>query len=497
MKKIGLWIGLILLAAGSARTQPDLRLKARATPARRGIRPTAAGATHLILQFERYPDAGIRSELESRGIRVLEYVPDNALLVAAAGADLGGLPVEWSGALETADKISPQLDQQTAGPLLVEFYSDVPPDVARSVVVELGFDVIENPSVLPGQLVVTGAHSDIGNLAARDEVKYILPAAPELAAGEPMAGCSGAVAEAGLIGDYVLVGTGWPKDQSGRVALTYFVRSLTEKLDPSVARSEVDRALHEWTKYANLTISTGQQESGLRAVDILFARGAHGDAYPFDGPGGVLAHTFYPSPPNSEPIAGDIHLDADEAWATGKSVDLFSVALHEAGHALGLGHSDRPGAVMYPYYKLSAGLADDDIAAIQALYGKPGGSSASGPSPTPAPTPTPTPPPAPAPPPTPTPSGPDTVPPTLQIVSPGSTIVSTMAAAFSFTGTASDNVGVAAVKWTTSSGDSGSASGTTAWSASVPLLVGTTVVTIRAYDAAGNSAWRAVTVVRH
>ena len=30
----------------------------------------------------------------------------------------------------------------------------------------------------------------------------------------------------------------------------------------------------------------------------------------------------------------------------------------------------------------------------------------------------------------------------------------------------------------------------------VPLLVGTTTVTVRAYDAAGNSSWRAFTVVR-
>jgi hypothetical protein len=29
----------------------------------------------------------------------------------------------------------------------------------------------------------------------------------------------------------------------------------------------------------------------------------------------------------------------------------------------------------------------------------------------------------------------------------------------------------------------------------VPLLTGTNVVTVRAYDAAGNSSWRAVTVV--
>jgi hypothetical protein len=63
-------------------------------------------------------------------------------------------------------------------------------------------------------------------------------------------------------------------------------------------------------------------------------------------------------------------------------------------------------------------------------------------------------------------------------------------------GTASDNVAVVSVKWSNSTGDSGVASGTTAWSATVPLLTGTNVVTIRAYDAAGNSGWRTVTVVR-
>jgi hypothetical protein len=40
------------------------------------------------------------------------------------------------------------------------------------------------------------------------------------------------------------------------------------------------------------------------------------------------------------------------------------------------------------------------------------------------------------------------------------------------------------------------ASGTANWSAVVPLLIGNTTVTIRAYDAAGNSAWRSLTVVR-
>jgi hypothetical protein len=76
-------------------------------------------------------------------------------------------------------------------------------------------------------------------------------------------------------------------------------------------------------------------------------------------------------------------------------------------------------------------------------------------------------------------------------------MVSTTAATIAVSGTACDNVGVASVAWSTSNGDAGAAAGTTKWSATVPLLVGNTTVTIRAFDTAGNSAWRAFTVVRN
>ena len=493
----------IFLLVSCAWAQPVIRLKAGAAGARPSrTLPRHGRATHFLLQFPTEPGPEMRRELERRGMRVLQYVPDAALMVASPVApDLEGLGVLSAGVLEASDKISPLLADQVTGRCWwcsTRMWRWL---TARVEVRARGFDVLENPSMLAGHLVVSGAHSALGALAECDDVAYIMPASAELAAGIPLAGCAGAATEAGPVGEYVLVSRGWPKDAGGNVALRYFIRSLTDKMDAATARSEIERALREWTRYANFTLSPGQQQGAERTLDILFARGSHGDGYPFDGAGGVLAHTFYPAPPNPEPIAGDLHLDADEPWRSGANVDLYSVALHEAGHALGLGHSDRPGSVMYPYYKLSTGLTDDDIAGIRALYG-----SNVPPPPTPTPAPSDS-----AAPPADSDAGPDTnaaadaaaaptpgdtTPPSLQIKSPGFTITSTTASRIAISGTASDNVAVTAVKWTNSTGEAGVAAGTASWSANIPLLVGTNVITVRAYDAAGNSAWRALTVVR-
>lgn len=90
--------------------------------------------------------------------------------------------------------------------------------------------------------------------------------------------------------------------------------------------------------------------------------------YPFDGPGGVLAHAYFPQD-------GRAHFDEDETFTHGthSGVNLLWVAVHEFGHSLGLEHTNIWGAIMYPYYTgyvPDMKLHSDDIAGIQYLYGK-------------------------------------------------------------------------------------------------------------------------------
>jgi Matrixin/Bacterial Ig domain len=549
-----------------------------------------AGTSHYLIQFQAPVSATIIRKLNAHGVVVTAYVGKSTLMVAAPDDfSVAGLAVRWIGRLEHQDKISPAISEQAAsghapGVYVVEFQGDVNMQEARAMVREHNLRLIENRYLLAHHLLVGGDFSAISRMAAWDEVAYIFPPSPGLLAGRHVYPCEGAVVLGTTAGQYV--GTGYPWNVTNGLTLGYFFSQLTEKLPATSSQSDILRAFKEWAKYANVSFSSAPNAQAPQTINILFATGAHGDPYPFDSPT-VLAHTFYPAPLNAEPIAGDMHLNDDERWQVGADTDLYSVALHEAGHALGLVHVDDPSQVMYPYYQMHTTLGTGDISVVQSYYGAAAGSTPSQPSqPTPAtltltvqspaatststaisvsgittggvapvevawstaagqignalgsanwsitsipltlgannititafdaashtasqtitvtrqaPTPPlPSMPSAPS-----TPSGPqpgstgDTTPPTVRITNPASTILSTTASSITFQGLASDNVGVTSVTWSTSTGVSGSATGTLTWTAAnIPLLVGSNTVTVRAYDAAGNSAWRAVTVVR-
>ena len=90
----------------------------------------------------------------------------------------------------------------------------------------------------------------------------------------------------------------------------------------------------------------------------------------------------------------------------------------------------------------------------------------------------------------------DTTPPTIAINTPttGPTFTNS-SSTVSLSGTASDNVGVTLVTWANNRGGLGTATGATNWSITgIPLQTGANVISVTAYDAAGNNTPATLTV---
>ncbi|XP_049821861.1 matrix metalloproteinase-14 isoform X3 [Aethina tumida] len=160
---------------------------------------------------------------------------------------------------------------------------------------------------------------------------------------------------------YALQGSRWKVKN-----LTYRISKYPRKLDKKDVDKEIYRAFSVWSEYTDLTFTPS---NGQVHIDIRFESGEHGDGDPFDGPGGTLAHAYFPV------YGGDAHFDASEQWSINsyRGTNLFQVAAHEFGHSLGLSHSDVREALMAPFYRgydPIFQLDSDDIQGIQALYGK-------------------------------------------------------------------------------------------------------------------------------
>uniref|UniRef100_A0A7N0VD12 Peptidase metallopeptidase domain-containing protein n=1 Tax=Kalanchoe fedtschenkoi TaxID=63787 RepID=A0A7N0VD12_KALFE len=128
---------------------------------------------------------------------------------------------------------------------------------------------------------------------------------------------------------------------------------------PNSARQPVFNAFGQWD---------AGYVTNLRQADltVAFYRGDHSDGSRFNGPGRVLAHAF-------APINGRMHFDATENWSRDPTPDTFhleTVAVHEIGHLLGLGHSQVREAVMFSGISTGVNklLHPDDREDVRVLY---------------------------------------------------------------------------------------------------------------------------------
>ena len=135
-------------------------------------------------------------------------------------------------------------------------------------------------------------------------------------------------------------------------------------------RGAVVSAAQRWESVSGLTLRLVDDADN---VDIRVGWARFGEGYQI----GEARYSYYGDRLQSgvevlleDPAERSLFQDAAGVLTyNGVSATLYQVALHEFGHALGLGHSDDPSAVLHPYVQSdNPDLNESDIAGIQALY---------------------------------------------------------------------------------------------------------------------------------
>lgn len=152
---------------------------------------------------------------------------------------------------------------------------------------------------------------------------------------------------------------GWSAADRAAVEITW---SLDESVAPPRAVSEIRRAM----QHAQTHLVGPLRESDHGMIRFRFGPSNHDCPYPFRS--WELAHAWGPGMGR---YSGEAHLRSDIDWS---QYDLYTIALHEAGHALGMPHrvddrAEHDGAVMWPVYRGAlAGFSWSDVEEIRALY---------------------------------------------------------------------------------------------------------------------------------
>lgn len=182
---------------------------------------------------------------------------------------------------------------------------------------------------------------------------------------------------AGYVLNEVKWGSATPGTGGGQV--TWSFATLSSQITPGyfsdvisdpVYQELIRHAFQAWEAVANIDLV---EVSDSFSVDIRLAWDQ------IDGASGTVGEANSAFSPHAGGYSTfdqvEIRFDTAETWSTNpdlasaEAINFYTTALHEIGHALGLGHSSDPDAIMYFATNATLALTADDIAGIGAIYG--------------------------------------------------------------------------------------------------------------------------------
>ncbi len=260
-----------------------------------GLAPVTSSDVHQLVQFDHSPSVEDIDALLAQGAQVVSVVPDNAVVVSAPGVAMPVNPgIRIVSRIDAADKISPALGSVQPFTVVVVFHADVGIDEQNAVALAENVTLQRPAALLSTDAIAQDVYSGLAAVPRTMRWLTSCPPRPNYRR-RAIIGCAGMLTPPVPLPStrkWSTAGT-WIRTAGG-------ARVLSRTLTTTVPRARcAARSRGPWQYGQSMPTSTSHRTSrpGLpRSIDILFARYAHGDAYPSTVPAGLSLIRFIPRP---------------------------------------------------------------------------------------------------------------------------------------------------------------------------------------------------------